>query len=84
MDIETFINLPGRWCFLVTAFVYAIDYVKPRLDYADFSLKPDYAETTCSKPDNADHCYGPMNIKYTSLVTWPDCHIITGYSFKKL
>ena len=43
-------------------------------DYADLILKPDYADMTCPKPDNADHHYGPINIKYTPLNT------LTGFS----
>ena len=46
---------------LVTDFANAIS------DYADLILKPDFADMTCPKPDNADHNYGPINIKYTPL-----------------
>ena len=44
-------------------------------DYADLILKPDYADMTCPKPDNADHLYGPINIKYTPLDQGEQCNI---------
>ena len=53
---------------LVTDFANAIP------DYADLILKPDYADMICPKPDNADHHYGPINIKYTALATMAGVH----------
>ena len=50
---------------LVTDFANAIPY------YADLILKPDYADMTCPKPDNADHHYAPINLKYTPLLWGP-------------
>ena len=50
---------------LVTDFANAIP------DYADLILKPDYADMTYPKLDNADHHYGPINEKYTPLPTCP-------------
>ena len=57
--------------FLVLHFIlsvdYAMDYVNPNTDYADHSLKPDYAEMTCQKPDNSNHQNLPINVNYTHL-----------------
>ena len=44
---------------LVTDFANAIPY------YADLILKPDYADMTCLKHENADPHYTPKNVKYT-------------------
>ena len=56
------------WPTLVTDFANAIH------DYADLILKPDYADMTCPKPDNADHHNGPINIKYTPLHAHAHAH----------
>ena len=52
---------------LYLAVDYAMDYANPKPNYADHSPKPDYAEMTCPKPDNADHHNALINIKYTPL-----------------
>ena len=46
----------------------ATDFANAIPDYADLIIKPDYADMTCPKPNNADHHYRPINIKYTSLL----------------
>ena len=43
-------------------------YANIKPDYADQSLKPNYADVTCPKHDNADHHYTPINVVYTPLV----------------
>ena len=45
----------------------ATDFANTIPDYADLIIKPDYADMICPEPDNADHHYGHINIKYTPL-----------------
>ena len=45
-----------------------MDYANSKPDYADISPKPEYADMTCPKPDNADPHYTPINVKYTPLL----------------
>ena len=56
--------------FLIVFFLSFDDYfytnfANEQPDYADHSLKPDYADMTCSKHDNADPHYTPINVVYT-------------------
>ena len=44
------------------------DFANIKPDNADLIVNPDYADMTCSKTDNADHHFGPINEKYTPLV----------------
>ena len=43
------------------------DFANSIPDYADLILKPEYADMTCPKPNNADPHYTPMNVRYTPL-----------------